>query len=280
MLVGITIAVFFAAFQYENNLSYLVLALMVSATTVSVVHTYRNLADIEVDAIPMPPVFVEDAALLKLDVYNHKGIAAYSLMFDLPGSRVLDKPMRLDHISPANNHILELKLDATHRGKHRITSLRVSSSFPFSLFRASFSQPIATEYFVYPKPESLRPWLESVEESTHGHQMAKTSGDDFYGWKSYHPGDSLHHVNWKAFARGHPLLVQEYAGNHTPLLWFDWEGLNEFEAETKLSQIAFWVIEAHQQGIPYGLRLPNSLVPPGTGNNHFHQCLRALALYS
>jgi uncharacterized protein (DUF58 family) len=38
------------------------------------------------------------------------------------------------------------------------------------------------------------------------------------------------------------------------------------------------VIEAERQGSRYRLRLPSALIGPGSGPEHRHACLRALAL--
>ncbi len=280
ILGAVMVSIFFAALHYENNLAYLVLALIVSMTAVSAIHTYRNLLEIDIDPTPIVPVFVEEAVIFPLQVHNRKGTDCYSLLFDLPMSRLIERPTPLSKLSGHNTHLLELKLEAHQRGKHSLSELHISSSYPFGLFRVSFRIPLKVDYLVYPKPEHLRPWKEKREESILGEQTPDPSGDDFYGWKNYRHGDSLHHVNWKAFARGRPLLVQDYAGNHIPLLSLTWDELEGLDEETRLSQMASWVLQAHQQGIPYELQLPGTKIPIGQGTPHFHQCLRALALYS
>jgi uncharacterized protein (DUF58 family) len=48
--------------------------------------------------------------------------------------------------------------------------------------------------------------------------------------------------------------------------------------EQKLSRLCAWVLQADQQGLDYGLRLPAVDIPPGSGEAHKRQCLEALAL--
>ena len=49
-------------------------------------------------------------------------------------------------------------------------------------------------------------------------------------------------------------------------------------AEANCPRLARWVIEAERQGSRYRLRLPSGLIGPGSGPEHRHACLRALAL--
>jgi uncharacterized protein (DUF58 family) len=43
--------------------------------------------------------------------------------------------------------------------------------------------------------------------------------------------------------------------------------------------MAALVITAQQENHHYGLRLPGQAIEPDSGQAHYHQCLRALALY-
>ena len=54
------------------------------------------------------------------------------------------------------------------------------------------------------------------------------------------------------------------------------EGLDD---ETKLSQIAFWVVRAGREGLVYGFKLPCCMLAPDRGTRHEQDCLKALALY-
>jgi uncharacterized protein (DUF58 family) len=51
------------------------------------------------------------------------------------------------------------------------------------------------------------------------------------------------------------------------------------DTETRLAQLALWIIEAERARRSYGLRLRGTEIRPSLGQVHFHRCLRALALF-
>ncbi|HZD95253.1 MAG TPA: DUF58 domain-containing protein [Candidatus Sulfotelmatobacter sp.] len=95
----------------------------------------------------------------------------------------------------------------------------------------------------------------------------------------YIPGESQRHIDWRAVARGQPLMTKQFTAEEEGVVYFDFSGLHSTDVEEKLSQLALWVIEAERARRPYGLRLPGIEIPPSVGQTHFHQCLRALSLF-
>jgi uncharacterized protein (DUF58 family) len=101
--------------------------------------------------------------------------------------------------------------------------------------------------------------------------------EDFRGLRAWQQGESYRQVDWKSAARSEgPLQIKDYAGGGSGVTWLAW-GATSGGDEQRLSQLAKWVIEAHQAGLCYGLRLPGSELAPSTGVRHQHDCLRALA---
>ena len=86
-------------------------------------------------------------------------------------------------------------------------------------------------------------------------------------------------MDWKAYARGAPLLIKEYAAAGSDLCLFDFAQLRLPDTEARLSQLARWVVEAEAGGERYGLSLPDTAIEPNRGPEHRHQCLAALALF-
>jgi uncharacterized protein (DUF58 family) len=104
-------------------------------------------------------------------------------------------------------------------------------------------------------------------------------GDDFAGVRDYVPGESQRHIDWRAVARGQPLMTKQFAAQAEGVVYFDFAALHFANVEERLSQLALWIIEAERARRPYGLRLPGTEIPPAIGQPHFHQCLRALSLF-
>jgi uncharacterized protein (DUF58 family) len=59
----------------------------------------------------------------------------------------------------------------------------------------------------------------------------------------------------------------------------DFSALRFGDVETRLSQLAVWLIEAERARRSYSLRLPGTEIPPAVGESHFHQCMRALSRF-
>ena len=135
-------------------------------------------------------------------------------------------------------------------------------------------------YLVYPKPagNSQLPtnhsrFADSWVQQGIGH------GDDFAGVRAYVPGESQRHIDWKAVARGQPLMTKQFAAETKGAVCLDFFELRFADVEEKLSQLTLWVIEAERARQPYGLRLPGIEISPALGQMHFHYCLRALSLF-
>ena len=135
-------------------------------------------------------------------------------------------------------------------------------------------------YLVYPKPagNSQLPAKDARVADSSG-QQSIGHGDDFAGVRAYVPGESQRHIDWKAVARGQPLMTKEFAAESKGAVCLDFLEIRLANVEEKLSQLTLWVIEAERARQPYGLRLPGFEVSPALGQMHFHCCLRALSLF-
>ena len=74
------------------------------------------------------------------------------------------------------------------------------------------------------------------------------------------------------------MLTRQWAGTAPESVSLELENASG-DLETRLSQLARWVVIAERQNHAYGLRLGGQRIAPGRGEQHFHACLRALALF-
>jgi uncharacterized protein (DUF58 family) len=135
-------------------------------------------------------------------------------------------------------------------------------------------------YLVYPKPAGNPQLPTSRSRFTDTWvQQGIGPGDDFAGVRVYVRGESQRHIDWKAVARGQPLMTKQFAAETKGAVCLDFSELPFADVEQSLSQLALWVIEAERARQPYGLRLPGTEIFPALGQTHFHYCLRALSLF-
>lgn len=273
-----------AAINYSNNLVYGILYLIGSLTFVSIFHTWRNLAVLEVDHLRVHPAFAGGQIRIEIYFRNAAKHAIYGLYFthsEKERNRVAPLSVvggGLLRISPGDTRGVDLFFTAGRRGRYKLNPLMIQSSYPFGLFYAKLRLQAAAEYFVYPEPRGDRILPEFHLSGDDGLPASNQAGDDFAGVRAYSPGESLRHVDWKAFARGRPLSVKQFAGGDSHELWFDAGTLPDLKFEDRLSQMALWVVAAEKNDISYGLRVGDAVLPSGLGHDHSRSALEILAV--
>ncbi|TCK09580.1 uncharacterized protein DUF58 [Marinobacterium mangrovicola] len=261
--------------NYENNLAYALTFLLVSIFVISIIHTYGNLAGLQVSALAGRPCFRGDKAgfTLQLTAAPKRDYEQLCLCWDGGVSQMLD-------LTEERMTQVELACDAPERGWLDPGPLLVETRFPLGLFRAWTWIDTGLKTLVYPRPVSC-----ASPPPAGGDGGAEVSGvksrgpEDFQGLARYEKGGSLHQVAWKVYARGQGLHLKQYAGTASEEIWLDWVTWHNGSVEEKLSGICFWALEFHQREQPYGLRLPGLILAPGSGESHRQRVLKALALF-
>jgi len=173
-----------------------------------------------------------------------------------------------------------LRFPAKQRGEHRIGTFRLTSTYPLGFVRVLKKFASSQTYLVYPKPLGDPRLPTQRARSPHSRPQTELGeGDDFAGVRAYVPGESQRHIDWRAVARGQPLMTKQFAAEAEGSVRLDFSAVRSLNVEEKLSQLALWVIEAERARRPYSLRLLNTAIAPGVGEAHFHRCLRALSLF-
>jgi uncharacterized protein (DUF58 family) len=187
---------------------------------------------------------------------------------------------RIDYIPALKAARVTLRFPARQRGEHKVETLCLTSAYPLGFIRFLKNFASSQTYIVYPKPAGdVRLPSGFVHRRDGRLLMELGEGDDFAGLRAYVHGESQRHIDWRAVARGQPLMTKEFAAEAEGLVYLDFSALHLANVEERLSQLALWVIEAERARRPYGLRLPGTEIPPAVGQPHFHQCLRALSLF-
>jgi len=268
------VVILLGAINYNNSLGYFLTFLLGSIAVVGILHTYRNLLQLQVRVAHIEPVFAGGEVVVPI-VLNNPGPAQRNRV-----ALGFADQAPCQHEIPSGRHtVVRLYRPATARGRQPLGRFTLSSTFPLGLFRA-WSHVVPDEYYlVYPAPaaDARLPQTSLYMASLLGDHGI--GSDDFAGLRGYRSGDSLKHVHWKALAREQGLLTKQFGGDRSQRLWLDWRMLEGTGSETRLSQLCRWVIEAEQQGMEYGLWLPDQIIEPGRGPQHQQQCLQALALF-
>lgn len=273
-LVALLVAMWYAGASQNNAAAYLLGFVLASVAAVSAVHAWANLRGVTLSAETIAPVFAGEDLCLRLVARTQTRRSHPALRVKMPGSAIVT----FDEVRREAPARAELYAPAEERGRFETVKVRLGTRYPLGFFTALRRVVIRQPHFVYPRPEGSLP-LPRPRAPRHRGAGFRAEGDDFAGTRAYQRGESQRHIDWKAAARGQPLLIKQWAGEADEILDLDWDHLAPLEHEARLSQLARWVVMAERGGASYGLRLPSLTVAPGRDEAHFHECLRALALF-
>lgn len=259
--------------NYNLSLGYVLTFLLATTAGISMLHAFRNMAQLEIRAGYVEPVFAGEQARFIFHFNNPSSLARYRIhlhdddghetVFDLPAQRSTP---------------VELAIPATRRGWLDSGRLSLYTRFPLGLFHAWTYIHFDVRALVYPKPAAPQPLPAASAQSGTGKVVAK-GDEDFSGLRSYVTGDALPRIAWKALAREQGLQVKQFSSMQGQELWLDWSLLPNIAQERKLELLTRWVLDADAQGLMYGLRLPDGEVLPNHNKTHRTDCLRKLALF-
>jgi uncharacterized protein (DUF58 family) len=268
----ILLAMLLGSLNYQNNLALFLTFAMTSAAVVSMHHCWFHLLKLRLAARDGSPVFPAQTARFPVSIEETGGRARAGLQVRDAGDIAL---------APAGHALVQVCKTAAHRGELALDAVEIETRYPFGLFRAWTRVPLQATVLVYPAPSPRAPAPGRVDVAEHrGSGDLGSGADDFIGPRSYRPGDSPRRVDWKALARQRGLVVKQFGGDRAARVLIDWQQVRASDIEARLSILARQILDAHDQGMSYGLRLPGVDIDHDRGETHKHRCLAALASFS
>ena len=273
-LLAVLAGMWYAGITQSNGAAYLLCFVLASVAMVSTVHAWANLKGVTIEADAIPTVFAGEEIPVPLRAASARGREHFGIhVAPLDDGTGAVFPSLSRHGAVAGM----LRARAVQRGSFDTLPVRLESRFPLGFFTARRNVPLTAPHCVYPAPIGSRPLPVSLAPARSGRDGTRTEGDDFGGVRAWRAGESQRHIDWKAAARGQPLLIKQWTGEADEILQLDWEALAPLGTEERLSQLARWVVQAESGGASYGLRLPGKGLAPERGEAHYHACLRALS---
>jgi uncharacterized protein (DUF58 family) len=270
----VLVLMFIGAVNYEANLAFALVFLLVGMFVLSIFHTFRNLSGLHIAAVPGQSVFAGELAELTVILNRHGKRTHESIQLGFPGSR----QVVCDLVQTMEQRV-GLYVPAQQRGWLKPGRLVIDTVFPFGICRAWSLIDLQVQCLVYPRPiECDLDWLLSSQQQA-GNTTLVRGSDDFYSLREYQIGDPLKHVAWKNFARGQGMLIKEYASVVDQKVWLRWDLFPDLDAEGRLSRLCWCVIRLDEAGLEYGLELPGQRIAPSRGPDHYRKLLETLALY-
>ena len=270
--MAVLIAVGYAAVSQGNGPAYLPAYALFSLMLISWLHNRANVQHLGLTTNWETTGFAGAVLLLPFKLRNLKKRSKFGLILtsSIDGNATVGK---LELLAEGTISIPKLK-----RGIHHVSWLEVRSIFPLGIFRTCTRHPVSCDCVIYPEATGDRELPITNGPGLPGNSGTRTTGDDFAGVRNYLLGDSQRHVDWKAVARGQPLMIKQFESVTQREIWIDSAAVSSLELESQLSQLAKWIVECERAGFRYGLQAYGSRIAPASGNTHFHHCLRQLAL--
>lgn len=269
-----------AAINFNNSLIFFCSFLLAGIGIISMHMTQQNLLNLQFSTGHIKPVFSGQKLSIPLLVTQcgkkNKTINKYSIAVQFARQTIQHQEL-ID--VPADEKVsLTLSATTVERGYFNLPPISISTLYPLGLFHAWSNIQLSSNALVYPMPADKQQYQPQSGENNEGQGQIGRGLDDFSGFKSYQPGDSLKHIHWKAYAREQGLLSKVFCSSSHQHYWLDWQTIPG-DTEHRLSLLCRLIIDAEQKNDHYGLILPGKRIAIAQGIAHYHQCLKALALY-
>jgi uncharacterized protein (DUF58 family) len=261
-----------AGLNYANSIALMITFLLAGFALIAMHLCHRNLAGTAVRSISTVDAFVGEHGRIVLTLENSADTARVGLECEAQ-----DTERAIVSIPADSSARAELAVPLERRGRLRVESIRLSTAFPFGLFRAWTWLHPPLSLLAWPVPRGKRE--PPPETATGGNAPAvhRAGDEEWSGLREFRDGDSPRQVAWAAYARGRGLLVKTYQSPAAHHRTFDLAAVPGLDLEPRLEQLAAWIEAAHARGERYGLRLDQE-VPADSGNEHRARCLSGLAL--
>jgi uncharacterized protein (DUF58 family) len=272
---GVCLAVMLlGAVNYALSLAYMLTFLLAAVGLVTILHTFRNLAWISVRAAPVQPVFAGEDADFTLLLENTARRDRYAVRLTLgDASTMTDLPRQ--SIARAT-----VSTPALRRGWQSAGAFTLETRYPLGLFRAWAVLRPASRVLVYPRPRYGERPATSVDAHEGTSNLRGPGQDDMADLRPYRAGDAPGLVAWKSLARSDTLFTRVLDAAQTRQSWVDWDALSpELGLEDRLEILTGWILDLHESDIAFGLRIPGTVITPGSGADHAARCLACLALF-
>ena len=252
--------------NYQNNLILLVMYLMLSLFLLSIVLSYQNMSMLKLQCNTITELFSGDNGYVSIRLSSGK--PHYMLQIGFVAQPMVELAELTDNVA--------LPLKAVGRGCFTLPRIKITSVYPFGLWRSWSYVALQQKYWVYPAMLAGQQHTELSQRNTAGQQSAQ-AGDTIVPYRS---GDSLRYLLWKRLARDpyNPVVRQEQYSPQPDPHWVEVPALSGEAKERALSQACQQLVTLAQGNNLYGLKLPRIEVVQSSGPAHLQRCLQELAL--
>lgn len=268
----LALLLFIGGINYQNNLVMGFSFLLFAIFCIAIWDTFRNLSGLRIRVAGMEPNFAGAQGQITLHLLAAHAHASIQLYWQADNAESLS-------LNVGEETRVSLVVPLARRGYNRPPRLTVESRYPLGLLRTWSLPDMDCVCLAWPVPLPGGDCPASGAEDEKGQKESGQGSDDFAGLRDYLPGDSLHRIDWKAFARGLGLNVRHFTDPAEGRRMLEWDRLPGMPVEQRLSRLAYWAQQLELAGQPWGLVLPQAQLAPSRGQAHLEQALTLLGQF-
>ena len=297
-IIGLALAVGFAAMNTGNNLLFFGWGLVLSAIVISGILSESTLQ--AATPTPLPPDELRAGARSQLPVLleNTRRVPAFGVAVavvmrraDNDGGADLRSGATFElRLSPGTSRTARVPFLPRRRGVLGVQSVRVSTAAPFGFFA---KERIFDGARLPAALRSLLVFPERVDTRVLGHALWARlgelparhagNGDELFSLRPFREGDDPRRIAWKRAAKTGRLVVRENEATQSRELLIDLRtgtGAADDDIEDAVATAGSLVEDLLELGHSVGVRAPGLHVPPGRTPRQREACLRALATFN
>ncbi len=260
---------------YNNNLAFMLCFFLVALFLIGMVQTHKNLRSLNIEKINLflSPSEGVGHGVVWIKSQNEDGHSQLRIQCKSHDDEI---DVMVQTIYKKSLHPQYFDFKTGGWGKKKLKKIKMSTRYPFGFFHVWRHFDCPVEYYIYPKPSGEKSIEHTTNEGINEGHHRQLNGDDFSEHKKYQRGDSQKHIDWKAFARGRPLLTKKFNEGHRHTYLIDYDQVQGNE-ERKMRQLSKWIHSCEEDLSAYALKVKGKQVPVGSGEQHKVLCLKTLA---
>ncbi|KTD31630.1 transmembrane protein [Legionella moravica] len=261
------------AINYQISTLFLMTFLMAVIGLTSAWEAHSNLKDLSVQLISVEDTPQGKPAQVTLLIQSNTK-TRFGVVFQIANQPVT----RIENIPPEGMQFI-LPVETTERGCFALPRIKISSLYPFGIFKVWGYARFDLHYYVYPSALSPDFWPPPVSNQQ-GERKNALGDEEFFDLKQVeNPWVQPNLIAWKIAAKGQGWYLKTRDNTEEDYWQFKLNDLPMQPIEIKLQNLCYWLLTAEQNGLVYSLDLTQNATPFDRGEHHLRRCLRQLAVF-
>ena len=275
--ICVTFILLIISFSYSHSLAYVTTFLFFSLICLSAFITNSNMKNISLAKLTKNQYYgYEDEQTWNIIVQNTGDQKKYGISLGNIGKT--DKPIQIGFQKTQKLHFQT----SFTKGIHEFHRVKLSSHFPFGLFKAWIVENTQLQFFTAPKRENkTRLSIEDFAyEDGQGEDQSriKQGKDEFIEYKQYQQGDPVSNIDWKKSSQ-HNIYVKSYGEKSLKSYLID-EKIISGQVNSReeiLTTMSYFVELINRNDVNYAIKIDQIPTPFNKGRKHWERIIERLA---